>query len=86
VVNLYEKGEGETMVRKSGAFYLPWIPGKRYTLASDGTFALVVGLSAFALALIIVLLVLIFAQPEISPAIADGVGVSSARWSVLSQF
>ena len=74
------------MNRKSEAFRLLWTNAKQDTLASDGIFALAVGLFTFALALVAVLLIISHTNPEISPAIADGVGVSSARWSVLGQF
>jgi hypothetical protein len=86
VVNIHQEREGGTMNRKSGAFSLPWIYAKQEALEIDGIFALVVGLVAFALALVVILLVMAFAEPEMPPGIADGVGVGSARWSVLGQF
>jgi hypothetical protein len=69
----------------SGAYSLPWIPKRQDTLPIDGIFALSAGLSAFVLVLFAALSVIFLVQPEISPAIADGVGVGSARWSVLGQ-
>jgi hypothetical protein len=73
------------MNRKSGSFSLPWIHKRQDALPIDGSFALIMGLLAFVLALVALLSVIFLAQPEISPAIADGVGVKSARWSVLGQ-
>jgi hypothetical protein len=81
-----QRSEGGMMNRKSGAFCLPWIPRRQDALPIDGIFALGVGLSAFVLALVAVLLLILLIQPEVPPAIADGVGVGSARGSVLGQY
>ena len=70
------------MNRESGAFTLPWIYKRQDALQIDGIFSLAMGLAAFVLVLVAALLVIFLAQPEISPAIADGIGFGSARWSV----
>jgi len=73
------------MNRKSGAFGLLWTNGKQDTLASDGILALVVGLLALTLAVVVIVVVMPLADHEISPGITTGVEGGSARWSALGE-
>jgi hypothetical protein len=85
VVDIYQEREGGTMNRKSGTLGLLWTNGKQNTLASDGIFALVLGLLALTLAVIVIVVVMPLADHEVSPGIGAGVEASSARWSALGE-
>jgi hypothetical protein len=74
------------MNHKSGAFDLLWTDGKQNTLSSDKILALVVGLLALTLAVVVVVVMMPSAEHELSQRIAASVKAGLAHWSPLGEF